>query len=117
MYILTGDPAWNPVPLDTANGVRNTHFANRPDRGSNNTPDRDDFFFDCKISALFDVNPNGSASSPVPDNFIVKSGPLISNAVAARCAFGATVTVAGTPFTRTTDPPCGTPPAGIFAFT
>jgi hypothetical protein len=115
MYILTGDPAWKPVPLDTASGVRNTHFANRPDRGSR-IPDRVVVCFDCRISALFGVNPNGSASSPVPDNFIVKSGPLISSAVAACCVFGATDTAAGTPFTKNTDPPCGTPPAGIFGF-
>jgi hypothetical protein len=115
MYILTGDPALKPVPLDTANGVRNTHFASRPDRGSR-IPDLACVCFDCKISALFAVNPNGSASSPVPDNFIVKSGPLISNAVAACRAFGATDTAAGTPLTKNTDPPCGTPPAGMFAF-
>jgi hypothetical protein len=122
MYIFTGEPAWNPVPLDTASGSRSTHLAIAADLtpadADRTAPDRRvGATGDCRINWLFSPRPSGSASSPRPDSFIVKSAPDTSRPVAARCAFGATDTAAGAPLTRNTDPPCGTPAAGIFGFT
>ena len=116
MYIFTGEFAMNPLPDEMASGSRRTHLTSMADL----TPvaaDRVDVCRDWRISAFFGVRPSGSESSPTPDSFMKKSGPVTSSAVAARGAFGATVTSAGAPSIRYTDEPCGTPDAGILEFT
>jgi hypothetical protein len=45
-----------------------------------------------------------------------RPGALNTSATGSDCAFGDTVNGTGCPFTRNTDPPAGTPPAGRFGF-
>ena len=51
-----------------------------------------------------------------PSTCMVNPEPDTMSDVGATTAFGFTVTVIGTPSSRTTDPPAGTPAAGMFGF-